>query len=138
MKKAFSIFLAILMLVSSTGIAANTHFCGGEAVERTLSLGIEHLDCGMAETEQSCSSKVQHDQIDARPCCSNQHDLLQLDEDATLMQQAPVVNKTFIAAFIHTFVIQIFSFVKKESFYLNYSPPLLKQDVQVLFQSFLI
>ena len=70
MKKAFSIFLAILMLVSSTGIAANTHFCGGEAVERTLSLGIEHLDCGMAETEQSCSSKDGHDQIDARYCFS--------------------------------------------------------------------
>lgn len=138
MKKAFSIFLAILVLVSSTGIAANTHFCGGEAVERTLSLGIEHLDCGMPEMEQSCSSKDGHDQIDARPCCSNQHDLLQLDEDATLMQQAPVVNKTFIAAFVHTFVIQVFSFEKKESFYLNYSPPLLKQDIQVLFQSFLI
>ncbi|HAD97357.1 MAG TPA: hypothetical protein DCG19_08115 [Cryomorphaceae bacterium] len=138
MKKAFSIFLAILMLASNIGIASNTHFCGGEAAEHTLSLGIEHLDCGMAETEQSCSSEDGHDQLNAKPCCDNQHELLQLDEDATLLQQAPEINKTFIAAFIHTFVVQVFSFEKKESFYLNYFPPLLKQDIQVLFQSFLI
>ncbi len=126
------------MLASNIGIASNTHFCGGEAVEHTLSLGIEHLDCGMAETEQSCSSANGHDQLNAKPCCDNQHDLLQLDEDVTLIQQAPEVNKTFVVAFIHTFLVQVFSFEKKESFYLNYSPPLLKQDVQVLFQSFLI
>ncbi|HCQ14908.1 MAG TPA: hypothetical protein DIU20_01525 [Cryomorphaceae bacterium] len=138
MKKVFSIFLAILMLVSNIGIAANTHFCGGEAAEHTLSLGIEHLDCGMAEMETSCSSENGFDSLKAKPCCDNQHDLLQLDEDATLIQFSPEINKTFIAAFIHSFVVQIFYFVEKESFYLNYSPPLLKQDVQVLFQSFLI
>ncbi len=138
MKKALSIFLAILMLASNIGIAANTHFCGGEAVEYSLSLGAEHLDCGMNEGSATCSSKSGHNQINAKPCCDNQHELFQLAEDATLAQSSLEINKTFVVAFIHSFVVQIFSFDGQFSIFPHYSPPLLQQDVPVLFQSFLI
>ncbi len=126
------------MLASNIGIAANTHFCGGEAVKHTLSLGLEHLDCGMDEGPKTCSSQSGHDQINAKPCCDNQHELIQLDEDVTLVQPSLELNKTFVVAFIHSFVVQFFPINERVSFYPNYSSPLLKQNVQVLFQSFLI
>lgn len=138
MKKVVSIFLALLMLASTIGFATNTHFCGGEAVEHTLSLGIEYLDCGMAEAPEQCSSENGHDQVRSKPCCENQHELLQLEADATVIQHSLEVNKTFFVDFIHTFVAQLYTFEKQVPDYLNYSPPLLEQDVQILFQSFLI
>ncbi len=126
------------MLASNIGIAANTHFCGGEAVERTISLGFEHLDCGMAEVKAKCSENDENEQLRPKPCCENQHELLQLDDEFDAKQSASQVNKTFLAAFIHTFIDQIFSPVEKSTSYLNYSPPILEQDVQILFQTFLI
>lgn len=140
MKKLISIFLAILMLASNVGIAANTHFCGGKAVKRSISLGFEHLDCGMDQTKRACSvTDNQEDKLQSKPCCENQHELFQLSDEVTAQHQNDLqLNKTFVAAFIHTFVVQLFSYGETTPNLPYYSPPELKQDVQVLFQTFLI
>src|SRR5690554_4770786 len=85
MKKGISILLAFLVLTSSVGFAMNTHFCGGLAVEQSLSFHFEVLDCGM-DMETDCKSEPAKEAVKAKACCENQHEFHQLDED--LIKQA--------------------------------------------------
>ena len=49
MKKTISIFLSILILASSSGIAYAQHFCSGMEMMAEVTLGEKHLSCGMDE-----------------------------------------------------------------------------------------
>ena len=51
MKKAFSIFLSLLMMVAMLHISVATHYCGGKEVATTVSLGGKLASCGMTEDE---------------------------------------------------------------------------------------
>ncbi|WP_257670434.1 HYC_CC_PP family protein [Parapedobacter tibetensis] len=145
MKKVIAILLSMTLLVSYLGFAMSTHFCGGYAVKSTLSLGNAHLNCGMA-TEQSGSMEGEYDnnqdhntRFMPKPCCENQHQLLQLDDDFKVQSPSIDVNLNFIVAYVQTYIGSfLFSREAKAQQYANYSPPLLKQDTQILFQSFLI
>lgn len=139
MKKIISILLAVLMLASNVGFAVNIHYCGGEAVEHSLSVGIEHLDCGMANDDMECSNAdAENSEFHPQSCCDNQHQLFQLDEEMELGSRHLAVSQTFFIAFIHSFVSGLFAVDKLSTEYLNYSPPLLERDAQSLFQTFLI
>jgi hypothetical protein len=72
------------------------------------------------------------------PCCENQYQSLDIDDDykRTIFQSN--VNIDFIASFIVSFFqVSLFS-ENKENQYANYLPPLLECDVTVLHQVFLI
>ena len=136
MKKIFSTLLALLLFISNLGLAMNTHFCGGEAVETSVTLGLDNLNCGMASMEEPCENNQQ--QVKSESCCENQHDILQIDEDFEF-NSAPInLNPIFITALIHSFVQPLTFFEQKHIQYKAYDPPIPSKDVQVLYQAFLI
>jgi hypothetical protein len=138
-KKVISISLALLMLVSNVGFTLNTHFCGGEAVETSFSIGLHNPDCGMPDMDRDCETiPSTEEQVKSKPCCENQHQLIQLDENADLQAFSTEVNPTFFVAFVHSFVQPIL--FADQAFVHNtyYSPPIPDKDIQVLFQTFLI
>lgn len=138
MQKVISILLAFLLLTSSVGFAMNTHFCGGLAVEQSLSFHFELLDCGM-DMEADCDSKPEKEAVKAKACCENQHEFHQLDED--LIKQAVNASKDVkqtIAA-VQTVVFEIPTTVTiKHAAISNHSPPLQAVDIRLLFQTFLL
>jgi len=136
-KKALSILLALFMLASNVGIAANTHYCGGNAVDRSLSLGFENLSCGMPESSEIIQSQEEIEVLRPQPCCEDVHELLQLDEEADVKKGSIEVNTTFFVAFVYA-CSTLHTFEEKEQPFQKYAPPLLRQNVQVLFQTFLI
>jgi hypothetical protein len=139
LKRVIALFFAVVMLASNAGFALNTHYCGGEAVESSLSIGIAHLDCGMTETKKDCESGASHtNQIDRKPCCENEHQSFQLEDDFELQSDSNPIHPVFIIAFVDSFVQTIIDVPSIEIFSANFSPPLPKQDKQVLFQSFLL
>jgi hypothetical protein len=121
------------------GFALATHYCGGLAVESQIVMGNTVLDCGMADMYKGCKSDSPlaiH--IKKMPCCENQYQSLDIDDDykRTIFQSN--VNIDFIASFIVSFFqVSLFS-ENKENQYANYLPPLLECDVTVLHQVFLI
>lgn len=127
------------MLVSNIGFAMNTHFCGGKAVETTFSLGLGSPDCGMEDMDQDCENfPTDEERIDAKPCCENQHQVMQTDDMAKSQPSFSSINPLFIAAIVQAYIKPvIFSEIGNAQF-AYYSPPLSEKDVQVLFQTFLI
>ncbi len=139
MKSIVSVSLALLLLVANVGFSMNTHFCGGEAVETSFSIGLHNPDCGMDNMDEACEANLPiEEQIMPQPCCENQHQLMQLDENAAIQSLTVSTNFVFLVAFIHAFVQPIL--FADQSFTQNafYDTPLPDKDIQVLFQTFLI
>jgi len=130
--------MSIFMLASNVGIAANTHYCGGLIAEQSFSLGFEQLDCGMEKAQEVCEPKAETEGLQAQPCCENVHEILQLQQEANVKKASVEVNPTFFVAFVFACTSSLFSFEEKTPTFREYVPPLVRQNVLVLFQTFLI
>lgn len=140
MRKIIAISLALLMLFSNMGFAIGTHYCGGMAVESELMHGHEPLDCGMTDMdEQPCPSELTHEhQLAKTPCCENEYQSLDVDGDYEPTVVQPSLNLAFVAAFAVSFLEIAFPTKISTSRYADYSPPLIDQDIAVLYQVFRI
>lgn len=138
MKKAFTIFLSLLMLVSNTGLIFATHYCGGKAVKSGIILGHDSIGCGMEDTDNSCENQSQSPFIKSN-CCQNQYVQLQIEDsyNSPTVIESPV-DFNFITILIVSY-INLYSFDGLvQTHFLNYAPPLLDLDIPVLIQSFLL
>ena len=128
------------MLGSQVGFAVSTHFCGGEVSDRIVSLVGSKVGCGMEENqENSCLTAITSDHsISEKSCCEDESSVYQLDEDFQKKQRSFEVETEFLAVFAaHYFLL----FDKEETIE-DYTklppPPLIQQNNQVLFQTFLL
>jgi hypothetical protein len=55
MKKAFSIFIAVLMVATLLHFSVGTHYCGGKVVSSNISLTGMPASCGMENQEKALS-----------------------------------------------------------------------------------
>jgi hypothetical protein len=139
MKSIVSLLLALLLLVAHIGFSMNTHFCGGEAVETSFSIGLHNPDCGMDNRDEACEGNLPiEEQISPQPCCQNQHQLMQLDENADTKTLTITTNFVFLAAFIAVFVQPDLFADQAFTQNNNYRAPLPDKDIQVLFQTYLL
>ncbi|MCK9451909.1 MAG: hypothetical protein M0Q90_09485 [Bacteroidales bacterium] len=139
MKKILSVSLALTILFANIGFSMNTHFCGGEAVETSFSIGLHNPDCGMDNMDEACETTTPtEEQLIPQPCCENQHQLMQLDENATIQPVTVFTNFAFLAAFIAVFVEPVIIADQTFTQSNNYRVPLPNEDIQVLFQTFII
>lgn len=126
-------------MVSNIGFSMNTHFCGGEAVKTSFSLGIQNPDCGMENRDEGCESNSHAEkQNKPSPCCENQHQMLQLDENIDLKSSSIVINPVFFIALIHAFVQPLIFTEQDFNQSSLYSPTIPDKNIQVLYQTFLI
>ncbi|HCS19615.1 MAG TPA: hypothetical protein DIW47_03455 [Bacteroidetes bacterium] len=139
MKIVFAIFLALLMLITNVEIALATHYCDGEAVKTSISVGHDDIDCGMNRMEASCEEESDSPTVKSKNCCENKYAELSTKDDYNgLTPATSSVEFQFIAVFVATY-FNLYSFnASTEAGYANYSPPLLALDIPVVIQSFLI
>ena len=137
MQKVVSIFLSILMLASSSGIVYAQHFCSGMEVISEITMGEKHLSCGMEDLEStSCDQK---DSISKDNCCENHITQIQTDDNFAKASFEISFNKTFIASFVSAFVLNEVEITStKKTFFADYNPPPLEQDLNILYDTFLI
>jgi hypothetical protein len=141
LKKIISISLALILLVSNVGFTLGTHVCGGFAVISELMIGHNNLDCGMSsmDTETEVGAEPDADiHFESTPCCENDFQTLQTDNNFNSEVNNFNLNQTFVIAFVHTLLDNTLYPETPLSDYSNYSPPIPENDVQSLFQTFLI
>lgn len=82
-KKCTSFLMAIYLLVSTSGLAFNVHYCGGEIASVSSVFNSED-SCGMEvqEDEKSCCNKPSEDHSG---CCSDE--VIQADFDEVIIKQ---------------------------------------------------
>jgi len=117
----------------------NTHFCGGEATETTISIGPQNTGCGMEKEDSKCeTNSASEKKLTAKSCCDNHHQILQLEDNANVKSFSIEINPVFILSLVHAFVHPV---IFTEQVFIQsalYSPTIPDKDVQVLYQTFLI
>lgn len=137
MKKTVSIFLAILMFASSSGIAYAQHFCSGMEMMAEITLGQKGLSCGMDIETHPCDEEKTIAQ--GHDCCENQFTQIKTDTDFSKASFDLKLNKVFAATFVSVFVLQEVEVASAEKiFFADYNPPPLEKDLNILYETFLI
>lgn len=135
MRKVSAILLAALLLLVNMSLTFSTHYCGGEAVETSISLGKADVGCGMEVTStDDCDSPT--DGVISKNCCSNEHYTLSIDEDyKENTAQEISAFKTIVAAPVEV-NSNFFIAPKSSNRFVAYPPPLVKRDITVMHQVF--
>ncbi|WP_188360556.1 HYC_CC_PP family protein [Flavobacterium orientale] len=133
-KKSMSLFLAIHLLVATSGLAFNVHYCGGEIASISSIFNLEEpCEMDAQPDEKSCcsSSFSDHD-----GCCSDE--TVQADFDEMVVSQ---INFDFsFVAFLSDYQLPVFAEFtgennKEELHYYcdSNAPPLYKLYSQLVF-----
>ena len=149
-----ALFLAALMFITSVGFSMDVHYCQDEM--RNVSLLGKASSCHEISddhfcqsetkschkpTEQASDADVSHVCESEGSCCHNKSIVIdQLDQVSLIvMDFSPEENLNHYPSFCQIFppvFITEADFVRTK--YINYKPPPIGLDRQVLFQSFLI
>jgi hypothetical protein len=123
-RKIVNVFLAVLLLVATTGITLNKHYCFGRLQSVAVFTSANPCENGME---------------DPMPCCEDTSEELKVDELAKSSFDFKSSTELYLlAAITYVLLDDTYSSSDKQSKYYNYDPPLPDQDIQVLNQVFRI
>ncbi|WP_318345317.1 HYC_CC_PP family protein [Flagellimonas baculiformis] len=119
-----SSLMALLVLVSTVSWTVDKHLCMGRVMD--ISFFAHADDCGMdMDMESSCCD-------DESFTVQGQDDLKMSFDNFSLDQQL------FLVSFVHSYFYLFEAEAEENNAFVDYSPPPLIRDVQVLHQTFLI
>ena len=137
--KISSFSLALIVLFSSLSFTVNKHYCGGEVINTTLLVSADNCGMNMNVCENELQNNKQTTSVEKEPCCK---DTTQVVDGNDTNQQAQQMNLDiaqvqFVQAFVYSFVLN-FQLPTNFSEIIDYSPPLVSNNIQTLFQVFRI
>lgn len=131
----------MLILASNSGVVFATHYCMGGIADISIGFSIEAHECQMADMDGPCEHETHPHGCNMKPvdCCSNDFVQIQLNENFdSPVEVDSELNTKFVAAFTLVY-LNLYNFQSESNVdFIDYSPPLLRQNIPVLFQSFLI
>lgn len=130
--KILNVFLALLLLLTTSGVTLHKHYCMGE---------LENI--AVFQKAKSCIDKIKTDgqaMACAMKCCEDVEVEFKVTDLNKAVSGISLVPQWYLLAAITYLIIDfdLFSFVKAYSSCLNYKPPSIDPDVTVLIQSFLL
>lgn len=125
-RKIANVSLALLLLVATTGVTLNKHYCMG----RLKSIAV-------FEAAHSCSENGAEDPM---PCCKDVSEQMKVNEITKVSFDFKSAPDLYPVAVICFFVLSqdLLSVKNEKPQHRFYSPPLPDQNLQVLNQNFLI
>lgn len=142
MKAFTSIFLAFQVLLSSMSFNLGMHFCGGDL--QSISLFGEATPCDHAVKKESNSCPFHSNMKEPnkkKGCCDDKELKIEGQEHETIVSTSSFdlspdfeIDPIQFIGFVQSCSDEMVFFSK----YLNYKPPLIRQNIPVLIQSFLI
>jgi len=131
--KISSLLLAVIFISASLGFNVKTHYCGDSLYKQSLSFSSSELTCGMENFRGlNCESSISNN------CCNNEVQTFKVEDDYETTTFELNQNSAFIIAFASAYLDISSSAFNDNLEYIAYSPPILKRDIPVLVQSFLI
>ena len=129
--------IAFLVFFASVGMAKTTHFCMGMEMKSEIGFGNKRMDCGMNMPMDHSENETDNHR-DPKSCCENVTTQLQVDDEFQLKKSDLSLSLNFALAFVQVFVFGMENIPSETTALPPYSHPPLEQDLQVLYQSFLI
>ncbi|MEM7187117.1 MAG: hypothetical protein AAF466_10700 [Bacteroidota bacterium] len=125
----------IPLLLSNNGITYAEHFCGDHKMMGKITLGEAHLSCGMTMPVSDCEDGPEVE----RHCCDNQYTTVETDDNYSGVSHDLQLSPVFVASFVAVFVLDLsWDYPQHIDYFKDYSPPPLGDDLQVLYETFLI
>jgi hypothetical protein len=135
MSKLISVLLSVLLLLSGTGITYAQHYCGEFEMLSKVTLGEEHLSCGMVMEVPAC------EEIDSEDhhCCDNQYTSVITDDNFVKASFVIDFHQSLALPFVSVFLLQpLVEYEIGLNHYHLYHPPPLYKNIPVLYETFLI
>jgi len=142
--RILSLTLALVLLISSSGITMDMHFCEGNFKRASIfgkAKTCEQVSecmtkCGKETKACDSTSKCGSDG-DHKGCCENETIDFDLDYDASEIAATELrpITKQFDVALSRSFLSSVSS-VRETLHFFNYIPPPLEKDIAILFQVF--
>ncbi len=133
--KISAIFLVLVLVLSSTTFNVNGHICRGSVY--SLSIFGDADDCGM-DTIGCENEDNEIDTLSNEPCCSD----INISFEGSTLDKAHQINIEANMVFLATYpILSINSyrlFDVAAMAFTDYSPPSIDQDINVLYEVFLI
>lgn len=144
MTKILSIFLAFQVLLSSLSFNIGMHFCGESLKSLSLFNKAEPCEHSTMAAEHStmkeCPFHSQQRKSDKDDCCNDKEVKVEgQDIDTTISYFNFDFSPHF--EFIAAYAVSLLNHFQEETYsskFLNYKPPLIRTDIPVLVQTFLI
>ncbi len=143
--KTLNIVLAFFFLISSSGLIVNKHFCQKEL--KSTSLFVSPQSCHEKNKSKSChhsqqkTASCQHQSAEEEnQCCNTASEYIKLEQDqpqpflaSDWVNQPALLGVLFVALQINPPASKATSL-----HYLSYKPPIVRENISVLLQTFLL
>jgi len=133
--KTISVILSIIILISTSSFAIESHYCGDMLIDSSLFGKASNCMCEKVESDNH-SDKTE---IDVGDCCKEKvivHD--GNDEIQKTQFQLTLENTLFLQPYFYSYINLFEGIEYRIAPFKGYSPPLLVTDLQVIHESFLI
>ncbi|MGB5189087.1 HYC_CC_PP family protein [Robiginitalea sp.] len=131
-----SLFMALLVLLSTLSFSVGMHFCGDSLVDFSL---FESGDtCGMTAQTQKPPTSCEMMEMDM-DCCSDVAFVVEGQQELKLsFDPLTFEQELFVSSFVYTYLSLFEDPSEYNPHFKDYAPPPLIRDVQILNQTFLI
>ena len=104
-----------------------------------ITLGEKHLSCGMETDAPDADCGDENTVPESHDCCKNHITKIQTDDNFAKTSFDLNLNKTFVATFVPVFLLQEVEITSTQKiFFADYNSPPLDQDLNILYETFLI
>ena len=133
--RSMALFMALVVLMTTTSFAMDMHYCGDTLVDYSFTQ--QAKSCGMEKVIST--SDCETPTISQKSCCSDKQLVKEsTDNFKVSWDQITPAQQWFISSLIYSYSNLSISTSTNSVTYADYSPPFIRQDVQVLHQTFLI
>ncbi|MCG2431089.1 HYC_CC_PP family protein [Aequorivita xiaoshiensis] len=132
--KIVSVFMAILVMVTTMSFTIDMHYCGEMLVDYSLTQSAHSCGMDMEKPTSDCEIQTLEDS-----CCSDKQIFIEgQDELKHSFDTLSLEQQTFVASFFYSY-INLFEDLDTNIIpFRNYNPPFLIRDIQKLHETYLI
>ena len=132
--KIIAFIIALAIVLSTMSFTVEKHVCRGEVTD--VAYFEEAEGCGMEEVV--CDEDISTEQVRQTPCCDTVNDLIEGNENEQQAQKSfELKDAKMILAFVLSY-LDLLEPVVEPVVAQNNSPPLVKTNIQALYQTYLI
>ncbi len=133
--KIMASFMAVVVLVTTTSFTINMHYCGDDLVDFSFVRQVK--TCGMEKGQTTLGCQ----KLDAKKksCCSDKQLVVEGQDDfKSTLSILNFEQQVFVASFVYSYLSLFQGIESLKVPFVDYPPPFLEKNVQVLHQTFLI
>lgn len=136
-KKITAVFLALQVLLVTTSFTVDYHYCSKDLIDFSIIGSADICQKTQSSTSEDCSMEM--NLCESKDCCRDETFIKEGSKEIKLvLNELDVESNIFLAAFYYSY-INLFEGLEKNIVpFKSYRPPLIKRDISVLYETFLI